>query len=84
MDASLINAIIDVVAVTYSPNYQISLVDKKLSCPVEVWRARGDGESFVANGENFGLNIRYHDLAAGHYAVLKPEGILEMLAEGLV
>lgn len=83
IDASLINAIIDVVAVTYSPNYQIFLADKKLSCPIEVWRASGDGESFIANGENVGLTIRYHDLAVGHYAVLKPEGITEMLAAGL-
>jgi amino acid adenylation domain-containing protein len=83
MDASLINAIIDVVAVSYSPNYQIALADKKLSCPVEVWRANGDGDSFVANAHDIGLKVRYHDLAVGHYALLKPEGITEMLAAGL-
>lgn len=83
MDEALINAIIDVVAVTYSPNYQIALADKTVRSPVEVWRANGDGPSFAANAAGTGLDIRYHNLAVGHYAVLKTDGITELLAAGL-
>ncbi|AKJ31885.1 peptide synthetase [Caldimonas brevitalea] len=83
IDVALINAIVDVVTVTYSPDYQIALADKPLSCPVTVWRARGDGESFVAQGASVGLDLRQHDLNVGHYAVLKQDGIAELLAAGL-
>lgn len=83
MDAALIDAIVDVVAVTYSPHYQVSLADQPLACPVAVWRANGDGPSFIADGAKGGLDIRFHDLAAGHYAVLKTDGITELLAAGL-
>jgi hypothetical protein len=80
---ALIEAIVDVVAVTYSPAYQVSLEDKPLTCPVSVWRARGDGTSFVCDGARAGLDIREHELAVGHYTVLKPQGISELLASGL-
>jgi hypothetical protein len=83
IDGALLDAIVDVVTVTYSPAYQVSLADKPLSCPVMVWRARGDGPSFVSDGARAGLDIHQQDLAAGHYAVLKPEGITELLAAGL-
>ena len=80
IDRTLIDAIANVVAVTYSPDYQIALADKPLRCPISVWRARGDGPSFIADGEQTGLDIRWHDLDVGHYAVLKAEGIAAMQA----
>jgi thioesterase domain-containing protein/acyl carrier protein len=83
IDSALLDAIVDVVAVTYSPQYQIALAEKPLSCPVSVWRARGDGTSFVCDGARAGLDIEQHDLAVGHYTVLKPEGIGALLAAGL-
>lgn len=83
LDAALVNSIIGVVTVTYSPHYQVALHERRLSCPVEVWRGSGDGPSFAAEGASAGLDIQYHDLAAGHYDVLKPAGIAELLARGL-
>ncbi|MDN0074619.1 hypothetical protein QU481_06900 [Crenobacter sp. SG2303] len=67
----------------YSPDYQITLADKPLRCAILVWRARGDGESFIAEGIRAGLDICWHDLAVGHYNVLKPEGIAAMQSAGL-
>jgi len=83
MDRTLIEAIVNVVTVTYSPDYQIALADKPLRCAISVWRARGDGESFIAEGARAGLDIYWHDLAVGHYTVLKPEGIAAMQSAGL-
>ncbi|WP_174873177.1 amino acid adenylation domain-containing protein [Vogesella oryzae] len=80
IDRTLIDAIVNVVTVTYSPDYQIDLASKPLRCPISVWRASGDGPSFIAGGEQVGLNIQWHDLAVGHYAVLKAEGIAAMQA----
>jgi amino acid adenylation domain-containing protein len=75
IDHALISAIVNVVTVTYSPDYQIDLTHKPLRCPISVWRARGDSESFIAGGTSAGLDVRWHDLPIDHYAVLKSEGI---------
>lgn len=83
INGALLNAIINVVVVTYSPEYQISLGKKLLKCPIALWRAQGDGASFVSGGASAGLDILERDLAVGHYAVLQPEGISELLSAGL-
>lgn len=83
LEASLVEAIVDVVRVSYSPDYQIDLRAKPLACPVRVWRARGDGPSFVEAGSAAGLDIRLQDLAVGHYAVLQQDGVAALLAADL-
>ncbi|MCW8174874.1 thioesterase domain-containing protein [Verminephrobacter aporrectodeae] len=84
MDTALVEAIINVVSITYSPNYQIVLMDKPLRCPISVWRAAGDGSAFIDDGAVTGLQLRNHDLMVDHYAVLKPQGIAALQATGLM
>ncbi|WP_053067801.1 amino acid adenylation domain-containing protein [Xenorhabdus khoisanae] len=79
IDDSLINSIIDVVSVTYSPEYVISLDERKVFFPIKVIRAKGDSKSFIEGGEKIGLDISYYDINSGHYTVLKQNGIDEIM-----
>ncbi|PCF93918.1 amino acid adenylation domain-containing protein [Vreelandella nigrificans] len=84
MDMALVEAILDVVSITYSPEYQIALLDKPLRCRVTVWRAAGDGPAFIDDGLEVGLQLDNNELEVSHYAILKSKGISELKAAGLI
>ena len=83
IDRALADAIIRVVSVTYSPDYQISLSARPLQCAIRVYRATGDSRAFIDAADEVGLRTASWTLSSGHYEVLKPEGIAELRAAGL-
>lgn len=80
LDVGLIERIVRLVTATYSPRYGIELRERAIAAPVTILKALGDGTSFLERASiRFESEPRILDLPCDHYAVLKPEGVQQII-----
>jgi amino acid adenylation domain-containing protein len=76
----MVTRISRIVRETYEFKYSFTeLAERRINAPVTIFKARGDDYSFLETAHGYSaVTPTVIDLAADHYAVLKPEGVTEL------
>lgn len=83
LDPELVGRIIKVVCQTYEFKYTFNeLVERQISAPITIFKAKGDDYSFIENHHGYSKNPpTVFDLESDHYSVLKDQGIDELVKQ---